>query len=105
MASMWEILDPSNLRYDTTLGLTQEDSGSGPPEIQFGWVRTGRYASTLPFEGAGNCGAWTSNNSEDHGTAVMLRGIWQGPGTSPIEPWSAAAGSCNTQVMVWCVQD
>jgi hypothetical protein len=46
MASMWEISDPSNLRYDTQLGVTTADSGFGPPAgtsfvAFFGWVRTG----------------------------------------------------------------
>ena len=31
MASLWEIHDPSNLRYDTELGFTTDDSGFGPP--------------------------------------------------------------------------
>ena len=30
MASVFELLDPSNLKYDTTLGVQQEDSGQGP---------------------------------------------------------------------------
>ena len=33
MASLWEILDTSNLRYNTELGFTQEDSGFGPPTV------------------------------------------------------------------------
>ena len=36
MASLWEILDPSNLRYNTTLGFTTQDSGFGPPSIARG---------------------------------------------------------------------
>ena len=40
MASLGEIHDTSNLRYDTDLGLTLADSGFGPP-IVFGWIRTG----------------------------------------------------------------
>ena len=31
MASLWEVFDPTNLAYDTTLGTTDQDSGSGPP--------------------------------------------------------------------------
>ena len=30
-ASFWEIADPSNLKYNTTLGYTWSDSGQGPP--------------------------------------------------------------------------
>ena len=29
-ASFWEILDPSNLKYNSTLGFTSDDSGHGP---------------------------------------------------------------------------
>jgi hypothetical protein len=41
MASLWEIRDTSNLQYDTSRGLTQADSGSGPPTETWGWARTG----------------------------------------------------------------
>lgn len=47
MASLWEIHDPSNLRYDTELGFVQDDSGFGPP-IEFGWIRTGALLMSLP---------------------------------------------------------
>jgi hypothetical protein len=40
MASLWDIFDISNLNYDTTLGLTYDDSGSAPPSDN-GWIRTG----------------------------------------------------------------
>ena len=30
-ASLWEIMDPSNLKYNTDLGYTMDDSGQGPP--------------------------------------------------------------------------
>ena len=106
MASIWEMLDPSNLRYDSALGVTAPDSGSGPPVIQFGWVRTGRNASRVSIAGVANCSAWTSNATDDPGTAVMLPGIWQGEtANSPIEPWSATAASCASPVQVWCVED
>ena len=61
MASLWEIFDPSNLRYDATLGFTRDDSGSGPPQGSFGWIRTGTGATTSNFAGVGNCNAWQSN--------------------------------------------
>jgi hypothetical protein len=31
MASIWEIHDPSSLRYSTVYGFTEDDSGLGPP--------------------------------------------------------------------------
>jgi hypothetical protein len=50
MASLWEILDPSNLSYDTSLGFTLADSGSGPPASSLGWIRTGNVDSP-PHDG------------------------------------------------------
>ena len=45
MASLWEILDPSNLKYDTGRGYINDDSGSGAPANVIGWIRTGGPAS------------------------------------------------------------
>jgi len=107
MASMWEILDPSNLRYDITLGLTREDSGFGPPQVFGGWVRTGGLPRRTVFiEGAANCGAWTSNSAEHEGTVVSLPFSWAGQSESrPIGPWDAGHTPCNSPVRVWCMQD
>jgi hypothetical protein len=43
MASMWELLDVSNLIYNTTLGFQHSsgDQGDGPPAHADGWVRSG----------------------------------------------------------------
>ena len=56
MASLWEIYDTSNLEYNTTLGITQQDSGQGPPG-NYGWVRTGWGADTSTTAGQANCNA------------------------------------------------
>ena len=61
MASLWEILDPSNLRYNTELGHKKADSGSGPP-VAYGFARTGREALGGGPIGAINCHAWTSDS-------------------------------------------
>jgi hypothetical protein len=109
MASLWEIHEPSNLRYDTTLGLTEDDSGSGPPQGHYGWARTGRSASSSgQFPGVGNCNAWSSNASTDFGSAVVLSADWNGIAnpSSPISPWQAQPFDCGTNAArVWCVQD
>jgi hypothetical protein len=51
MASLWEIFDMSNLRYDTQLGMTAEDSGFGPPTQTLGWIRTGVGSGDGPVAG------------------------------------------------------
>ena len=71
MASLWEIFDTSNLRYDTELGFTRDDSGFGPPIAQ-GWIRTGYIASGFGPPGLINCKAWTSANHGDWDLLLFL---------------------------------
>ena len=100
MASLWEIFDPSNLRYDTELGLTSLDSGSGPPSLAEGWIRTGNNAN------ASHCQVWTSANAMFNGTVVNLEtsGGWTEPARAA-SPWLSREFSCNVTLFVWCVQD
>jgi hypothetical protein len=111
MASLWEILDPSNLRYDTTLGFVRSDSGSGPPAGVSGWIRTGNVAGGNSIAGLANCGtsigAWTSANASDQGTTVFLAHGWQPTlNGNLISPWIADTEFCNGfAARVWCVQD
>ncbi|SRR6266496_1240567 len=110
MASLWEIHEPSNLRYDTTLGFTADDSGSGPPtgKSALGWIRTGLPAASSG-NGLANCNAWTSNASTDFGSTASLSADWEGifNPPSPAAPWESIALGCDDQVhvRVWCVQD
>lgn len=107
MASLWEIFDTSNLRYDTVLGVTQDDSGSGPPSQALGWMRTGRFASAVESAGGANCNAWTSADFADFGTAAGPNNDWTGdinPGKN-VHPWTAFANPCSSTTSVWCVQD
>jgi hypothetical protein len=109
MASFWEIFDPSNLKYNTELGNTSADSGSGPPIgiAGQGWVRTGAQASTgltLP-PGFTNCNAWTSANEADAGTSANLF-LGEGSGSLIIvRPWIVASNNCTFAQRVWCIQD
>jgi hypothetical protein len=109
MASLWEIADPSNLRYDTTLGVTSADSGSGPPtgppQEYVGWVRTGYHSPDVSaYPGLANCNAWTSSNGVHNGTAVGLPYNWQ-TSVGDVGPWTAGITSCGgTQWRVWCVR-
>jgi hypothetical protein len=105
MASLWEILDPSNLRYDTGLGFTTVDSGFGPPDQFFGWIRTGGTASVVLPAGDANCNAWTEAGELKYGTSVLLFGPWNSPSLSGISPWGALAITCSSPIRVWCVED
>ena len=103
-ASLWEILDPSNLKYNTTLGPTgREDSGQGPPSYMSGWVRTGWEVSTSSTVGRGNCNLWSSNDSGHYGTSAYLPHDWT-TATGP-HVWVTNSRSCNTTPKVWCVAD
>ncbi len=114
-ASLWEIADPTNLTYNTSLGITSSDSGAGPPSelivrpsitpiTASGWVRTGYIAEDANVAGQANCEAWSSDSSADSGTVVHLDSDWAG-GVQDIGVWNAEARTCNTSVRVWCVQD
>jgi hypothetical protein len=105
MASLREIFDTSNLRYDTDLGLTLGDSGFGPPN-RFGWIRTGTIATGLSVPGIANCLAWTSAEPTNGGTIVAPNAGWNDAG-NVVSPWTSAAVDCasNSSFRVWCVQD
>lgn len=111
MASLWEIFDTSNLRYNTALGVTGD--GSGPPTSislmgsndNVGWIRTGGSSATGFGPGISNCLIWTSDAEEHTGTLVGLTPAWATSEVSPINPWRGLTDSCETQQQVWCVQD
>jgi hypothetical protein len=110
MASMWEILDVSNLQYDTSLGLTRPDSGSGPPTLGIGWIRTGMDAGDGNEIGTANCSAYTNADHDRTGTRVFLPRVWTiDPNSlSPevvVRPWVADLSPCDQKAHVWCVQD
>jgi hypothetical protein len=106
MASLYEIFDVSTLRYDKTLGATQDDSGFGPPAGAVGWIRTGTSSfGTIGVPGVDNCFAWTSNSLGDFGSVVSLLNNWSIQLWTPISPWSGASTNCAGPRHVWCVQD
>jgi hypothetical protein len=104
-ASLWEILDTSNLRYNTDFGYMRDDSGLGPPSWRPGWVRTGYSSSISDTAGMGNCANWSSSLSSDSGTFVRLHYNWTI--TPDIGVWDVNSGACNegTVIRVWCVAD
>lgn len=103
MASMWEILDTSNLTYDTDLGRTRIDSGSGPPSESRGWIRTGLYADALDEPGIGNCNGWTG--SSGFGTVVSLDFQWSRVPAELVSPWDPEIRNCASTSPVWCIQN
>ena len=108
MASLWEMHDPSNLEYETSLGFTKADSGFGPPtgSNARGWVRTGFEASTTAIAGQGNCNAWTVDVSSGDlaGTTVSFTFNWDDPAVA-VSPWQSSLLACGSSARVWCVQD
>lgn len=112
MASLWEIFDTSNLKYNTELGLLADDSGFGPPisvngEGALGWIRTGSDADSGSTAGQANCNAWTFENGEAaSGTVAQPVLDWRASTTATsISPWIAKTGFCSVAQHVWCVQD
>ena len=102
-ASMWEIHDVSNLAYDTSLGQTHTDSGSGPISTR-GWIRTGGTSSPSSTVGRGNCSVWTSSATADFGTVVSLDSPWSAAAPAAA-PWEVATDVCSNVYSVWCVED
>ena len=106
MASLWEILDVSNLTYDFNhpAANVKSDSGFGPPSFWNGWVRTGYDSSASSTTGTGNCNNWTSRLDTAYGVSVRLSNSWEvNPGD--ISTWDATSFPCNYSGPVWCVGD
>ena len=96
-ASVFEIRELASLSYNTDLGRTSDDSGSGPPASEVGWVRSGKVSSA-----GGNCHVWTSQNAIDFGTmgSLSLSETFLGK-----PPWEYGFGGCDWTLGVWCVSD
>jgi len=102
MASLWEIMDTSNLIYNTSIGEQNDDSGSGPPTNLWGWVRTGGPYDTSSTPGMGNCAQWMDYRYGD-GTKARLPSNWT-TGTD-IGTWEVGTKMCDIPLPVWCVED
>ena len=102
-ASLWEILDPSNLKYNTTLGTINADSGQGPPALTLGWVRTGFGRSGSSTPGIGNCDGWDSRSDTYRGTRAYLASDWEAG--QDIYVWEVQTMRCDLGTGVWCVED
>jgi len=108
MATLWEILDVSSLRYAIEVGdaATHDDSGQGPPSGDGGWIRSGWYSNGDPQVGLANCEVWTSSLSSRWGTVVKLEENLDEPREVEwLGPWNPAVIQCNMPRRVWCVED
>jgi hypothetical protein len=103
-ATVWEILDVSNLVYDTVLGYKHVAGDGTPPTNVWGWVRTGGIPSIGPGAGGGNCGVWSQFFALTYGTLIKLPGDWSAPG-STIGVWATSFAECTNSFKVWCVED
>jgi hypothetical protein len=111
-ASMWELLDPSNLDYAGEhpdawsgplydLGEGPVTGGDGYPLMAY--VRTGYNADTSGNPGQANCNNWTSDAAEHYGTIVGLTMEWGVK--EDLFVWDVAVNSCNIRTGVWCIED
>jgi hypothetical protein len=111
-ASIWELLDPSNLEYagerPDAWGGPLYDMGEGPPTgagglpLQ-GYVRTGYGTDASGYPGQGNCDNWTSDNENHYGTVAGVSHEW---GTAEdLFAWNIDVTPCNIRTGVWCVED
>lgn len=112
MASLWELIQTSNLLYDHFRGETEGDSGFGPPTSLngIGWARTG-IASSVSFAaqpGSKNCNAWTVSGSGQYGSGARLSPVWSdfgGDVFNRVVPWLGLEFSCDSTLRVWCIED
>jgi hypothetical protein len=103
-ASLWEILDPSNLVFDEAApSVTRTDVGGGPPTELVGWVRTGYSANVSNTAGHANCSAWTSVSGGEYGTTAQLPSDWLTGGE--LHVWDVGTRACSQVAYIWCVED
>jgi len=118
MASLYEILDPTQLSYAGANLLAYQppaasDLGAGPPSQVHGWVHTGYTASTSSTStpGQANCNGYTDGSSDNAGTRVRLNSTWEriqgGDTVYSVTPWwDTDAQLCSdATTRVWCVAD
>jgi hypothetical protein len=111
-ASFAEILDPTVLTYNKSLGRSAADDGAGPPVVAFGWLRTG-YASNSTVNGPGvptNCSLWTSGATSDDGEVGEFVPPYESEtgGFTPAFVVANNAACDNSQgdnIGVWCLEN
>ena len=107
-ASLWELLDTSNLAYAHDLGAAWQagDLGNGPPSEMPGWIRTGYESeSESGIPGRDNCSNWTTQDSSFDGTTAKLRSNWTAAVGNYFHGWEVYVVDCGQEQGVWCVED
>jgi hypothetical protein len=110
-ASIWELLDVSNLEYDGNPGyaITRSDSGEGPPTVLYGWVRTGYNDNTGTTPGHANCLGWDVREITPGvpaiGTVAQLPDDWTSASLQDLHVWDVQNHDCYTTARVWCIED
>jgi len=105
MASIQELVDRSNLKYDPAVGYTLGDSGQGAPTHIRGWIRTGYDSEVRSAIGRSNCRAYTSSNWDHYGTVALVHNYFALPTPERVSPWAIEQSACAASWPVWCVQD
>ena len=106
VASLWELLDLSNLAYYVGgNSAINPDQGSGPPTARQGWVRTGYVNDTGTTPGQANCYSWTSASPDDNGTRAQIPALWNDPSDQDVHTWQVWVESCDQTTSVWCIED
>lgn len=100
LASIYEIAEPANLVYDTVLGLTRDQSRSGPPRVIFGWVADGGDDFF-----SGNCEGWSSNDPGDNGAQARTAILDSTTPNIVVGIWDTARTTCGFDSAVWCIED
>ena len=103
LASPFDILDPTVLDYDSSLGDTSDPRG-GPPTGSSGWAHSSTQPSTLNLAGIASCDNWSSSSSSHYGSVVQLQASWTAPATV-ISPWHGGTWNCASIAPAWCVED
>ena len=98
-ASIWEIRDTSNLKYNTRRGYTTEESGFGPPAGVPGWLRSG-------LNDGRTCENWTA--AEGFLGPIGQVAPWELyelPHDQGGDGWDLNYHPCWEPLQVWCVSN
>ena len=116
-ASVFELMEVSQLEYNGSEGRNLDDAGEGPPSGNLlsgplrssGWVRTGSAAAVaISTDAAPNCNDWVSVAKAEIGAVAYL----PRPGPATLSsayvaeaPFIVSGLNCANLRPVWCIED